>query len=76
MMKATAEVSASYYGYTDSVKVDDSATKIGGNIGIGARILTSDSMGIEAIALYNLFSKTGGGTTNWFTVGIGLSFGR
>lgn len=76
VMKATAEVSVSYLGYTDSEKVEESGTRIGGNIGIGARILTSNAMGIEAIALYNLYSKEGGGTVNWFTVGIGLSFGR
>ena len=63
-MKATAWV------------IDISATRIGGNIGIGARIQVSNSMGIEAIALYNIFSKEGGGTTNWFSIGLGLSFGR
>jgi hypothetical protein len=64
IMKATAWV------------IDISATRIGGNIGIGARILVSNSMGIEAIALYNIFSKEGGGTTNWFSIGLGLSLGR
>lgn len=76
VMKAKAEVSVSYYGYTDSEKADQSATRLGGNIGLGARLLTSSSMGIEAIALYNLFSREGGGTTNWFSIGLGLSFGQ
>lgn len=76
VMKAWAEASVSYFGYTDSAKVDLSATRLGGNIGIGARILTSNSMSIEAIALYNLYSQEGGGTTNWFSIGLGLSFGR
>jgi hypothetical protein len=63
IMKATAWI------------IDLSATRIGGNMGIGARILVSDSVGIEAIALYNLFSAVGGGTKSWFSLGLGLSFG-
>ncbi len=76
IMNAKAEASVSFLGYADSVKVDESGTRIGGNIGIGARILTSNTMGIEALALFNLYSGEGGGSANWFTIGVGMSFGR
>jgi len=75
VMDARAEASVSSHGRTYSEKVDESADKIGGNIGIGTRILTSNSMGIEAIALFNLFSGKVK-TVNWFSIGLGISFGR
>jgi len=76
VVSAKAEYSASYLSQNYSEKLEESNTRFGGNAGIGARLLVSNSMGIEAIALYNLHSNKGGGTTNWISFGVGLSFGR
>jgi hypothetical protein len=73
IMRAKAEVSR--VGY-EIYSVDESHTRFGGNVGIGGRIFTSKSMSIEALGLFNLYFKEGGATTNWFSLGIGLNFGR
>jgi len=72
-MNAKADVSS--LGY-EIFSADESRAGFGSHFGIGFRIFTSKSMSIEALALLNLYFKEGGGTTNWFSLGIGLNFGR
>jgi hypothetical protein len=73
IMSAKAEVSMPSY---EIYSVDESHTRFGANMGIGARIFTSRSMSIEALALFNLYFKEGGAATNWYSLGIGFNFGR
>lgn len=73
IMNAQAAVSSSGQ---EIYSADESYTRFGSNFGIGTRIFTSKSMSIEALGLFNLDFKEGGGATIWFSLGIGLNFGR